>query len=40
MAEFDRLSGDTGWIDLEFMERERTPRSVIEKGIRYHLAEL
>ena len=40
MAEFDRLSGDTGWIDLEFTERERTPRSVIEKGIRYHLAGL
>ena len=40
MAEFDRLSRDTEWIDLSFVERERTPRAVIEKGIRHHLAGL
>ena len=40
MAEFDRLSRDTEWIDLSFVERERTPREVIEKGIRHHLAGL
>jgi putative transposase len=40
MAEFDRLSEDTDWIDLSFVERERTPREIIEKGIRYHLAGL
>ncbi|NHX36686.1 IS6 family transposase, partial [Halolamina sp. R1-12] len=26
MAEFDRLSESTEWIDLDFVERERTPR--------------
>ncbi|SFP87677.1 hypothetical protein SAMN05216277_1111, partial [Halolamina pelagica] len=40
MAEFDRLSESTEWIDLDFVERERTPREIIEKGIRYHLAGL
>ena len=40
MAEFDRLNEATDWIDLSFMERERTPREIIEKGIRYHLAGL
>ncbi|WP_079990173.1 IS6 family transposase, partial [Halolamina pelagica] len=30
----------TEWIDLDFVERERTPREIIEKGIRYHLAGL
>ena len=40
MAEFDRLSRDTEWIYLSFVERERTPREVIEKGIRHHLAGL
>ena len=40
MAEFDRLSRDTELIDLSFVERERTPREVIEKGIRHHLAGL
>ena len=40
MAEFDRLSGDFGWIDLDFVERERTPRQAIEVGIQLHLAGL
>jgi putative transposase len=40
MAELDRLSESTEWIDLDFVERERTPREIIEKGIRYHLAGL
>ena len=40
MSESDRLSECTGWIDLEFVERERTPREIIEKGIRHHLAGL
>ncbi|WP_096389870.1 IS6 family transposase [Halopenitus persicus] len=40
MAETDRLTGSTEWIDLEFVERERTPRETIEKGIRHHLAGL
>jgi len=40
MTEFDRLSRDTEWIDLPFIERERTPREIIEKGVRSHLAGL
>ncbi|MDB2275813.1 IS6 family transposase [Halorubrum ezzemoulense] len=40
MAETDRLSECTEWIDLDFVERERTPRELIEKGIRHHLAGL
>jgi len=38
MVEIDRLNGDTGWIDLAFVERERTPRQIIEVGIQLHLA--
>jgi len=40
MPETDRLSGDTEWIDLGFVERERTPRSAIQTGIQLHLAGL
>lgn len=40
MAKTDRLTGSTEWIDLEFVERERTPRELIEKCIRHHLAGL
>ena len=40
MAETDRLTESTEWIDLEFVQRERTPRGIIEKGIRHHLAGL
>jgi putative transposase len=40
MSESNRLDGSTDWIDLEFVERERTPREIIEKGIRHHLAGL
>ncbi len=40
MAEFDRLNGSTDWIDLSFVERERTPRQLIEVGIQLHLAGL
>jgi putative transposase len=40
MAEFDRLGGGIEWIDLEFVERERTPRQAIEVGIQLHLAGL
>ncbi len=37
MSETDRLNESTDWIDLEFVQRERTPRAIIEKGIRHHL---
>ncbi|MFD1571004.1 IS6 family transposase [Halorubrum laminariae] len=38
MAEIDRLSERIAWIDLSFVERDRTPRWAIEVGIRCHLA--
>ena len=38
MAEFDRLSGSIMWIDLSFVERERTPEWAIQVDIRCHLA--
>jgi transposase-like protein len=38
MSESNRLAGCTEWIDLEFVERERTPRQAIEVGIQLHLS--
>jgi transposase-like protein len=40
MPEIDRLSRNTEWIDLEFVERQRTPEFAIQVGIRLHLAGL
>ena len=40
MSKIDRLGEDTSWIDLEFVERERTLEPIIEIGIRLHLAGL
>jgi putative transposase len=40
MPEIDRLSRNTEWIDLEFVERERTPEFAIQVGIQLHLAGL
>ena len=40
MPEIERLSGRSDWIDLEFVERERTPEPIIEVGIHLHLAGL
>ncbi|QCS44556.1 IS6 family transposase [Natrinema versiforme] len=40
MAKIDRLNGCSDWIDLSFVERERTPRRLMELGIRLHLAGL
>jgi len=40
MSESNRLSGSTEWIDLDFVERERTPQKIIETGIQLHLAGL
>jgi len=37
MPKTARLTESTEWIGLEFVEQERTPREIIEKGIRYHL---
>jgi transposase-like protein len=40
MPEIDRLNRCNDWIDLDFVERERTPESIIEVGIQLHLAGL
>ncbi|WP_440767224.1 IS6 family transposase [Natronorubrum sp. DTA7] len=40
MPKIDRLSGCSDWIDLSFVKRERTPRQLMELGIRLHLAGL
>ncbi len=40
MAKTDRLNGCSDWIDLSFVERERTPRQLMELDIRLHLVEL
>jgi transposase-like protein len=38
MPEIERLGDAITWIDLSFVERERTPRWAIYVGIRCHLA--
>ena len=40
MAEIDRLNGDSNWVDLDFVERERTPEEIVEVGIQLYLAGL
>ena len=40
MAEITRLNGCTDWIELDFVERERTPSELMKLGIRYHLSGL
>jgi len=40
MPEFERLSRRTSWIDLDFIERERTPGEIVEVGIQLHIAGL
>ena len=40
MPEITRLSGSSDWIELDFVEHERTPRRLMELGIRLHLAGL
>ena len=40
MAKIARLSGYSDWIELGFVERERTPSELMELGIRLHLAGL
>ena len=40
MTKNNRLSGSSSWIDLEFVERERTPQHAIKVGIQLHLAGL
>ncbi|MCU4753158.1 DDE-type integrase/transposase/recombinase [Halobacteria archaeon AArc-curdl1] len=40
MPETGRFKPSTGWIDLDFVEREWTPCKIFEMGIRQHLAGL
>ena len=40
MAEIVRLTESSDWIDLGFVQRERTPKPLMELGIRLHLAGL
>jgi len=40
MAEITRLSGCSDWIELDFVERERTPSELMSLGIRLYLAGL
>ncbi|WP_423998662.1 IS6 family transposase [Haloarcula salina] len=40
MPEISRLSGNRDWIDLDFVERERTPESAMALGIQSHVAGL
>jgi len=40
MPEISRLVGSSGWIDMEFVERERTPKPAIKLGIQSHVAGL
>ena len=40
MAKISRLNVNSDWIDLEFMERERTPQQAMKLGIQAHVAGL
>ena len=40
MPEIARLSGNSDWIDLDFVERQRTPEAAMKLGIQIHLAGL
>jgi len=40
MTEITRLSGSSEWIDLDFVERERTPERAMKLGIQMHVAGL
>ena len=40
MLSFDRLSGDSSCIELDFLERGATPESAMKLSIRLYLTEL
>jgi len=40
MPEIARLTGNREWIDLDFVERERTPEPAMALGIQSHVAGL
>ncbi len=40
MPEISRLVDRSGWIDMEFVERERTPEWAMKLGTQSHVAGL
>jgi putative transposase len=40
VTEIARLSGCSDWIDLDFVERERTPSELMKLSVRLHPAGL
>ena len=40
MPKINRLSGNSNWIDLDFVERQRTPEQAMALGIQSHVAGL
>jgi putative transposase len=40
MSEIDRLTENSDWIHLDFIQRERTPEGIVKIGIQLHLAGL
>jgi putative transposase len=40
MPEIERLSGRSDWIDVGFVERERTSEPIIKVGIQLHITVL
>lgn len=40
MPEITRLSGHRDWIDVEFVERERTPETAMALGIQSYVGGL
>jgi transposase-like protein len=40
MAEINRLNGDSDWIGVDFIQKEETPRQLMQYGIELHLASL
>ena len=40
LPEITRLNGHTDWIDVDSVERERTPGSVVKLGLPLHLTDL
>lgn len=38
MPEIRRPGGSSDWIDLDFVERERTPERAMKLGIQMHMA--
>lgn len=40
MSKINHLGGDSDWINLEFVERERTPERAMKLGSQMHVSGL